>query len=54
MEIYEPKNLGLPTTLPVNNIAFQVLTKSVIIVAGAGISKAFPTDLPTGQDIART
>jgi len=54
MEMYEPKILGSNTTVSVNNIALQIASKNVVIVAGAGVSKAPPTGLPTGQDIART
>jgi hypothetical protein len=51
--IYEPGNLlnrTIPT--PAANLALQISSGKVIMVSGAGVSKAAPTNLPLGAEIA--
>ena len=54
MDIYHPKVLASETTVPISNIALEVASKNVVFVIGAGVSKAPPTSLPVGHEIART
>jgi len=53
MEVYTPRVLGRETTVPVSNIALQMASSNAVLIVGAGVSKAPPTSLPLGQEIAR-
>lgn len=53
MEVYQPKPLAVEASTVIFNIALQIAGKNVVIVIGAGVSKAPPTCLPLGPEIAR-